>query len=286
MKTVESVAALRAARESMPSPFGLVPTMGFLHEGHLSLVRRARQECASVGVSIFVNPTQFTPGEDFERYSRNFEEDYEKAQAASAEVIFAPSVKAMYPPDTQIPTPPLPKVAREPGLEESSRPGHFEGVCQVVARLFDLLKPRCAVFGEKDYQQLLVIRAMVEHEGERWEGIEIISHETVRESDGLALSSRNVNLSSADREAVKVLHRSLLAAKRSWDAGERSGDALRASMTEVLDREPLATTEYASIADFDTFQELDHAIAPARALVAVNIGTTSRTRLIDNVVLG
>lgn len=269
---------IRELTELPPAYDGaFIPTMGALHEGHFALIRRAvRTPHRPIVVSIFVNPTQFAPGEDFERYSRNFEEDYEKAQAAGAEVIFAPSVKAMYPPDTQIPIPPLPKVTREPGLEESSRPGHFEGVCQVVARLFDLLKPRCAVFGEKDYQQLLVIRAMVEHEGERWDGLEIISHETVRESDGLALSSRNVNLDTEQRSRATGLSKALQQASES-----SSPPAAEAAMRRILDDHDLEI-DYAVVRDAETLMAVETLEKPTRALIAARLGNV---RLIDNLAI-
>ena len=273
---------MREVRSGISGSVALVATLGGIHAGHTAHMDTVRPLCDVVVGSLFLNPTQFGPGEDLSTYPADEAADLAEFDRHRVDIVFAPSVDEMYPPAKME----VPQV--DPGpvagvLEGVYRPGHFNGVATVVARLFSIIAPGIATFGEKDAQQLRIIQHLNETLGL---GIEIIPIPTVRESDGLAISSRNVNLSSADREAVKVLHRSLLAAKRSWDAGERSGDALRASMTEVLDREPLATTEYASIADFDTFQELDHAIAPARALVAVNIGTTSRTRLIDNVVLG
>ncbi|MCH8114262.1 MAG: pantoate--beta-alanine ligase [Chloroflexi bacterium] len=278
MRVIRTAAEMREVRRGISGSVALVATLGGIHAGHTAHMDTVRPLCDVVVGSLFLNPTQFGPGEDLSTYPADEAADLAEFEGHRVDIVFAPSVDEMYPPAKME----VPQV--DPGpvasvLEGVYRPGHFNGVATVVARLFSIIAPGIATFGEKDAQQLRIIQHLNETLGL---GIEIIPIPTVRESDGLAISSRNVNLSSADREAAKVLHRSLLAAKRSWDAGERSGDALRASMTEVLDREPLATTDYASIADFDTFQELYLAAKPARALVAVNIG---KTRLIDNVLL-
>ena len=186
----------------------LVPTMGVLHPGHVALIRRAKELADQLILSIFVNPTQFAPDDDFDSYPRTLDADLEAARDVGVDVVFVPEVDAIYPPELDIPVPPLPLVATNPQLEDACRPGHFAGVCQVVARLFDLVKPSVALFGEKDYQQLLVIQAMVQQHADRWPGLGIESCPTVREPDGLALSSRNANLSSDDRRiACEMYHR-------------------------------------------------------------------------------
>jgi pantoate--beta-alanine ligase len=227
-------------------------------------------------VSIFVNPTQFGPGEDFARYPRAFDRDVELAGSAGAEIIFAPEVEGMYPPGQVVPVPPLsglPEVATAPGLEDARRPGHFAGVCQVVARLFDLVRPRIAVFGEKDYQQLLVVRAMAAQEAERWAGLEIIAHETVREADGLAMSSRNAYLTADDRERALGLSGALMAAQAA-----REPARAEAAMRAVLDERRLAV-EYAVVRDAATLMPVDDLSTPSRALIAARVGSV---RLIDN----
>jgi pantoate--beta-alanine ligase len=257
-----------------------VPTMGALHDGHLLLVRRARQLGGPVVVSVFVNPTQFGRHDDLDRYPRDLAGDAIKAEAAGADLVFAPSVETMYPPDRAVPVPPLPAVAREPGLEDACRPGHFEGVCQVVARLFDLVRPRVAVFGEKDYQQLLVIEALVEQERDRWAELRIEPLPTVRDADGLALSSRNAYLDARERGHALGLVRALHAARERADPlqGERV-------MKAVLLEHDLAV-EYAVIRHARTLQPLGAlrgAGAPGRALIAARLGDV---RLIDNMVWG
>jgi pantoate--beta-alanine ligase len=255
----------------------LVPTMGALHAGHLSLIERATQTGKPVLVSIFVNPTQFGPNEDFRKYPRQLNRDVELASAAGADVVFAPSVEAMYPPHVPIETPDLPSVATQPGLEDRIRPGHFAGVCQVVARLFDLVQPSVAVFGEKDYQQLVVIRAMVKHEAQRWGELQIVALATVRDADGLALSSRNVYLSSAEREQALGLSRALRAA-----AGADSPRAAEERMMAELGTHDLHV-DYAVARDAETLMPIDSFDRPARALIAARLGAV---RLIDNSAVG
>ncbi|MHC4947740.1 MAG: pantoate--beta-alanine ligase [Planctomycetota bacterium] len=251
----------------------LVPTMGALHAGHLALVRRAVEVPGPVVVSIFVNPTQFGPGEDFERYPRDPDADLAAAAAAGADAVFLPDVETMYPPDRPVPVPPLPAVATEPGLEDACRPEHFAGVCQVVARLFDLVRPAAAVFGEKDYQQLLVVRAMVRDEAPRWGGLDVVAHPTVREPDGLALSSRNAYLTDAERPRALGLSRALHAAATEPDPG-----AAEAVMARVLDDHGLRA-DYAVVRDAETLEPLAAAVRPRRGLIAAHLGAV---RLIDN----
>lgn len=251
----------------------LVPTMGALHEGHLSLVRLGRLVGDPLVVSIFVNPTQFGRGEDWQRYPRTFDDDVAAAAAAGADVVFAPDVETVYPPGDPVDIPPLPPVATTPGLEDAHRPGHFAGVCQVVARLFDLVRPRRAVFGEKDYQQLLVVQAMARGQGERWPDLEIVGYPTVRAADGLAFSSRNAYLDRDQRRRALGVSRALAAA-RADDGGV---EAAERSMQEMLAAHDLAV-DYAVVRDART---LEPAETPgvARALVAARVDDI---RLIDN----
>lgn len=279
MQVIRTAAQMRSVRRGISGSVALVATLGGIHAGHTTHMDTVRPLCDAVVGSLFLNPTQFGPNEDLSTYPADEAADLAEFEKHNVDIVFVPSVDEIYPPEgsgiPQIDPGPVASV-----LEGVHRPGHFNGVATVVARLFSIITPSMATFGEKDAQQLRIIQHVNETQGF---GIEIIPIPTVRESDGLAISSRNVYLSSSEREAAKVLHRSLMVAKRCWDAGERSGDMLRTSMTGVLDREPLATTDYASIADIDTFQEVDHAAKSARALLAVTIG---KTRLIDNVVLG
>lgn len=257
-----------------------VPTMGALHEGHLTLVREAARlrsaaALAPVVVSIFVNPTQFNDPKDLDRYPRTLEKDAAGCAAAGADVIFAPAVEVMYPPGAPVPVPRLPDVATQPGLEDARRPGHFAGVCQVVKRLFDLVRPASAIFGEKDWQQLQVIRAMVEQETLP---IRIVAAPTVREADGLAMSSRNVFLGPQDRVRSVAINRAL------HDAAQQSGvsEAEAAMLTRL--RESELEVEYAVVRDATSLRPLSprsggSPSSPARALIAVRCGPV---RLIDN----
>ncbi|MHC4099446.1 MAG: pantoate--beta-alanine ligase [Planctomycetota bacterium] len=255
----------------------LVPTMGALHEGHLALMRRARELARPLVISIFVNPTQFGPGEDWQRYPRTLDADLEAASDVGVEMAFAPDVDTIYPPDGQVPVPALPAVATSPGLEDVHRPGHFAGVCQVVARLFDLVKPSVSVFGEKDYQQLLVITEMVRQEGERWGDLSIVGHPTVREADGLAMSSRNRYLDPAQRDQALGLSRALQAACDAKAEGNAPASAEQV-MQQVLIRHGL-DVHYAAIRDARTLEPIDAFDRPARALIAARLG---EVRLIDN----
>jgi pantoate--beta-alanine ligase len=252
---------------------GLVPTMGFLHAGHLSLVEAARRECDRVAVSIFVNPTQFGPAEDYARYPREPERDRHLLEEAGVDLVFAPTAAEMYRPGTETVVD-VGSVA-EP-LEGERRPGHFRGVATVVLKLLNIVRPDRAWFGQKDAQQLAVIRRLVD---DLDVPVEIRAGPIVREPDGLAMSSRNAYLSAEERRAATVLFRALGAAEDRWRAGERSGDALRATMKATLDAEPLARTDYAAAVDPVTFREADRPTGAVHLLLAVFFG---ETRLIDN----
>ena len=276
MRVVHTIAEARAVRRALPGTWGFVPTMGYLHEGHLSLVRRARAENDRVAVSIFVNPTQFGPHEDYARYPRDLERDLRLLEPLGVDLVFVPSVEEMYPPGFQ--TWVIVEEVSRP-LEGASRPGHFRGVTTVVAKLFNILQPDRAYFGQKDAQQTVVIRRMVQDLNIP---VEIVICPTVREPDGLAMSSRNTYLNPEERRAATVLFRALQAAKARYEAGERDAEGLREAMRGVIRAEPLARIDYVSVADPETLQELERVEGPALLSLAVYIGTT---RLIDNIML-
>lgn len=256
---------------------GLVPTMGALHEGHITLVRRAREECDFVAVSIFVNPTQFGPNEDLNKYPRTLEVDSEKCREAGVDLIFAPSPAEMYPEgfDTWVEV----KGGITEVLEGAFRPGHFRGVTTVCNKLFNIIDPHRAYFGKKDYQQLSVIRKMVRDLNMR---LEIVPVDTVREPDGLAMSSRNRYLSDDARQAALVLSQSLRQAKDAFDNGSRSAFAIQESTKSLIKAEPLAKIDYVAVADAETLQPIGKIEKPAVVLLAVRVG---ETRLIDNIEL-
>jgi pantoate--beta-alanine ligase len=251
---------------------GLVPTMGALHAGHISLVRRARRECERTAVSIFVNPLQFTPGGDFERYPRRLAADLEILRAEGVDAAYLPAVETMYPPGatTRVRVGELDEV-----LEGLSRPGHFEGVATVVLKLFEAARPDRAYFGRKDAQQAAVVSRLA---CDLDTGVEVVVCRTVRDPDGLALSSRNAYLGDDQRKAALCLVRALRAANAAYAAGERDPALLRAELHEVLEAEPLAQTDYAEVVDESTFRP-----PGTLAVLAVRIG---ETRLIDNHHLG
>jgi pantoate--beta-alanine ligase len=261
----------------VPRPVGLVPTMGWLHEGHRELMRTARTENATTVVTIFVNPRQFNEASDYTRYPRNEAQDLAICESEGVDLVFAPDVPEIYPEgfDTTVS---VGAVARP--LEGAARPGHFDGVATVVAILFGLVGADRAYFGQKDAQQVMVIRQMAR---DLAIGTEVVALPTVREPDGLAMSSRNVHLSPEERSAAMVLRRALIAARDLWTGGEQSAEALRAEMRGVLAEEPLAEVEYVSVADGRTLGELDTIDGPALASLAVRFGST---RLIDNEPLG
>lgn len=255
---------------------GFVPTMGALHEGHLSLVGIARGKSDKVVASVFVNPTQFGPNEDFSRYPRQPEKDAEMLAAAGCDLLFLPDVDTMYPPGHTVY---VDLGNPSETLEGVCRPGHFRGVATVVTVLFNLVQPDVAVFGEKDAQQLEVIRRMVR---DLHFPVEIVPGPTVREADGLAMSSRNAYLSPEERKAAAVLHRSLRDAESAIRAGERRGDEVRRILAETLNSEPLARVEYAEVVDAETFQPVDTLRGRLVLPLAVRVGGT---RLIDNLQL-
>ncbi len=277
MQIVRTRAELRAALAAAPRPIGFVPTMGWLHAGHTSLVERARAENATVVVSIFVNPRQFGERADFTRYPRNETRDLEICEAAGVDLVFAPGVDEVYPPgfDTVVSV----GAIAEP-LEGAARPGHFDGVVTVVAILFALVGAERAYLGLKDYQQVQVIRRMAL---DLALPTEVVPCETVREPDGLALSSRNARLSPDGRAAAPVLRRALLAGAARIRAGERDAAAVRAAMGEVLAAEPAADPDYVSVAHPDTLRELDGISDGALLSLAVRI---DGVRLIDNEPVG
>ncbi|MBC8496781.1 MAG: pantoate--beta-alanine ligase [Anaerolineales bacterium] len=277
MKTVISIPELRAARAELPGPVGIVPTMGYLHEGHLSLARRAREECASVVTTIFVNPTQFAPEEDLDAYPRDLERDLGLLDEVGVDLVWMPTPEVIYPENFQtwVVVEDLTQV-----LEGASRPTHFRGVTTVVAKLFNVVQPQKAYFGQKDAQQAVVIQRMVKDLNFP---VEIVVCSIVREPDGLAMSSRNAYLDPAQRQAATVLSRSLNAAKDAFQAGERGADQLRAIVMDIVNAEPLVALEYISCAHPETLLELDGSIERALLSMAVRVG---KTRLIDNLVVG
>jgi pantoate--beta-alanine ligase len=276
-EVVRTRAALRDALAEGPRPLGLVPTMGWLHEGHRALMRQARSANATTVVTLFVNPRQFNLADDYTKYPRNEARDLAICEAEGVDIVFAPPSSEVYPPgfDTLVSV----GAVAQP-LEGAARPGHFDGVATVVAILFDLVGADHAYFGQKDAQQVMVIRQMAR---DLALPTEVIACETVRESDGLALSSRNVHLSPAERAAAPVVRRALLAARDRWEAGERSAEFLREAMRAELGREPLAAVDYVSVANGTTLAELDRIEGSALLSTAVRFGTT---RLIDNEPLG
>ncbi|MCW5733343.1 MAG: pantoate--beta-alanine ligase [Enhydrobacter sp.] len=277
MQVIETIETFRTARSRYPR-LGLVPTMGFLHEGHLSLVRRAKEECGAVAVSIFVNPTQFAANEDFSTYPRDMERDLSLLREIQADLVFTPTPATVYPPghDTGVEVGTVTNV-----LEGVVRPGHFRGVATVVCKLFNIVQPTKAYFGQKDAQQCVVIAKMAR---DLDMPLEVVVCPTVREADGLAMSSRNSYLKPDERRAATVLRRALAAAEARFSVGERSGETLRQAMLETLATEPMGSVEYVSIADRRSLTELGQVPADgALASLAVRIG---KTRLIDNVILG
>jgi pantoate--beta-alanine ligase len=277
MKVVKTIAGLRKLRLKLPEPVGFVPTMGYLHQGHLALVRQARAENPSVVVSIFVNPTQFGPQEDFARYPRNPERDLALLEKERVDLVFMPTAEEMYPPkfNSWVEVGGITEK-----LEGASRPGHFRGVATVVAKLFNIVQPDKAYFGQKDAQQLIIIKKMA---SDLDMNLEVIAVPTVRESDGLAMSSRNTYLNPEERKQAVVLYQALKLAQKLNTEGEKDAESIRQQMTALIQKQPLAKIDYISIADAETLDELDKIKPPALVSLAVKIG---KTRLIDNVVMG
>ncbi len=276
MRVVDNTTALRQQMADWKSAglrVGFVPTMGALHAGHLELVRRATELSARVVVSIFVNPTQFGPHEDFERYPRNPRQDGELLRSAGCDLLFLPDVDTIYP-EGHCTFVEVAGVAD--GLEGRARPGHFRGVATVVTQLLNLVQPEAAVFGEKDAQQLAVIRRLVT---DLHLPVEIVAVPTVREEDGLALSSRNAYLTPEDRQAATVLFRALTAAREAIEGGERSATVLRDLLRQTLAGESRFDPEYANVVDADTFRPVEYLEGTIVIPVAGYLGGT---RLIDN----
>ena len=277
MLVIASRDEMRRVCRGASRPLGLVPTMGALHQGHMSLVDRARTDCASVAVSIFVNPTQFAEGEDFAEYPRDLEGDLEMLRQRGVDLVFVPDVAEVYPPgfDTWVDVGPI-----ADRLEGAARPGHFRGVATVVAKLFGIVQPERAYFGQKDGQQTVVVRKLAR---DLDMGIEVVVLPTVRESDGLAMSSRNVRLSPEQRQAAAAVYRALSAGLSVWESGETDGTAIRTEVRRELDAEPLiGSVDYVSLADPETLEELALSSPGAMLSVAAHVGSV---RLIDNVIL-
>ena len=276
MQIAKTIADMKALRTKSLGSVGFVPTMGYLHQGHLALVKQARAENSVVIASIFVNPTQFGPTEDFKSYPRDTERDLAMLRKERTDIVFMPSAEEMYPEgfnswvDVE-------KVTDR--LEGSYRPGHFKGVATVVAKLFNIVEPTRAYFGQKDAQQVLVIKKMV---ADLNMNLEVIVAPTVRESDGLAMSSRNVYLNPQERQASIILFKALTLARNRREKGERNAETVRQEMTSLISQEPLAKIEYVSIADAQTLEELSKIDRPALVSLSVRFG---KTRLIDNMLL-
>jgi pantoate--beta-alanine ligase len=277
MKTVCTLLELRSERDKLLGSVGLVPTMGFLHRGHISLVQAARAQNANVAVSIFVNPTQFAMGEDLEDYPRDLDRDLAVLEAEGVDLVWTPDIGDVYPSGYQTYVS-VEQITR--GLEGARRPSHMRGVTTVVTKLFIAFTPDRAYFGQKDVQQLYAVRRMVSDLGFP---VKVVVCPTVREPDGLALSSRNTYLSSEQRQASTVLFSALSAAHAAFAEGQRDGDKLRALMADVIASEQLAVLQYVSVADLDTLEELQQLPEKSLASLAVLIGEAV---LIDNMLLG
>ena len=277
IKVISTIAEFKKVRAACKGSVGFVPTMGYLHDGHVELVRWARKENDTVVASIFVNPTQFGPKEDFAKYPRDMDRDLALLKSVKTDFVFAPSMEDMYPAgyDTWVEV----KGVTD-RLEGASRPGHFKGVSTIVAKLFNIVEPHKTYFGQKDAQQVVVIKKMVTDLNMN---LDVIVVPTVREPDGLAMSSRNIYLNPEERKAAVVLWKSLQLAQQLYSNGERNGDRLREQITALIQKEPLADIDYVSVADPHTLQELKRIKSSALVSLTVRIG---KTRLIDNLTLG
>ena len=276
MQVVGPISEIRALRQQLNGTVGFVPTMGYLHKGHLALVKQATMDNSSVIVSVYVNPTQFGSREDFGAYPRELNRDLELLREEGVDIVFVPSDDEMYPPEHSSWVD-VEKVTER--LEGASRPGHFRGVATVVAKLFNIVQPTRAYFGQKDAQQVVVIKRMV---ADLNLGMDIVVVPTVREKDGLAMSSRNIYLSTGERQAATILFKALTLALQLRLGGENDANKLREQMTSLVQKETLAQIDYISIADAETLEELNLIDRPALASLAVRIG---KTRLIDNMPL-
>jgi pantoate--beta-alanine ligase len=278
MQTINTVAEMLDLAQRWPTgdSIGFVPTMGYLHDGHLSLVRAARQECAQVVVSIFVNPTQFGPREDLARYPRDLPRDLALLEGAGVDYVFTPAAEDVYPPGFACyvdPTGPL--VER---LEGASRPGHFRGVATVVAKLFQMVRPQRVYFGQKDAQQVAVIRRLI---ADLHFALTLRVLPTVREADGLAMSSRNAYLSPEERQAATILYKALQEGRRQIDTGEQNTDVLRAALARTIASEPRAHLDYADVCDPNSMLPLSR-IEPGQPVLLPLAARVGATRLIDN----
>lgn len=276
MQVIKTIPEMKQFRLTLTGTVGLVATMGYIHQGHLALARQARLENTSVIVSIFVNPTQFSVGEDFDRYPRNLARDLSLLQKEDVDSVFAPPTSEMYPPlfSSRVEVNNLTR-----RLEGVSRPQHFNGVTTIVTKLFNIIQPTRAYFGQKDVQQAIVVKKMV---ADLNINLKVVMLPTVREPDGLAMSSRNNYLKPRERQAALVLYQSLILAKKMCQGGEKEAEKLRHEMAKLIRKEPLAAIDYISIADPETLDELEEVKPPVLVSLAVKIG---ETRLIDNVVL-
>lgn len=276
MKIVETIAEMKQVRSELTGPVGLWPTLGYLHEGHLTMVRRSVAENDFTVVSIFVNPTQFGPKEDFTGYPRDTERDLAMLEEERTDIVFMPSADEMYPQPYNSWVE-VDKITQR--LEGASRPTHFRGVTTVCNKLFNIVQPSRAYFGQKDAQQVTVIRKMVTDLNMN---LEVVTCPTVREPDGLAMSSRNTYLNPEERQAASVIYQSLCLARELWSQGEKDAARVRQEMRTLIQKQPLTAIDYISIADNNTLEELDEIRPPALVSLAVKIG---KPRLLDNVVL-
>ena len=276
MQIVQKISDLRVLRQELSGTVGFVPTMGYLHEGHLALVKQAKRENSAVIVSLYVNPAQFGPRDDFGAYPRDLDRDLGLLRKERTDIVFVPLDDEVYPPGFSSWVN-VEKVTER--LEGATRPGHFRGVATIVAKLFNIVRPTRAYFGQKDAQQVMVIKRMV---ADLNMDLEIIVVPTVREGDGLAMSSRNTYLNSGERQAAAILFKALTLAQQLRRGGEKDAEKIRGQMTALIEKEPLARIDYVSIADADTLEELKLLDRPAMASLAVSIG---KTRLIDNMLL-
>jgi pantoate--beta-alanine ligase len=274
LATIPELRSWTTAQREVGRRIGLVPTMGYLHEGHLALVDEARRRADSVILSIFVNPLQFAPHEDLATYPRDLARDRALASTRGVDAVFVPVVETMYPPGSETRVTPGATASRWEGV---ARPGHFTGVLTVVAKLFHLVQPDLACFGQKDFQQLTLVRRMVRDLD--WP-LEIVEVPTVREADGLALSSRNAYLNADDRRRALLLSRALLAAHRAFCDGERQSRALERRMGQELSREPEVKVEYIAIVDPETLEPVSQVESRTVVAIAARVGST---RLIDNI---
>lgn len=280
MKLIKDIAQMKAYRNKIKATetIGFVPTMGALHQGHLSLIRKARQQCDKVIVSIFVNPLQFGRGEDYQRYPRSLSENIRLSEKEGVDVVFAPSVEEMYPQGHS--TFVVVEGILSSTMEGASRPGHFMGVTTVLTKLFNIINPDRSYFGEKDYQQALIVKKLV---GELNLDTKVIVLPTVREKDGLALSSRNLYLNKEERKAASILHQALKRTKLWIEEGERNPFSLVSKIKNLIKKEPLTKLDYVAIVDAETLEKIEDIRGKVLVALAVRIG---KTRLIDNMTIG